>query len=121
MNLIVQERKVIRQNLFQFDNLQSLTSSLNFFPYLHFLFSFFHPSFLSFPSIQNKIPLILSFFAFLSSFPEIWTIRVLYCRIRIEEGCEVSNCWFNEEIRKFGSILELECMLVHIMRVGLKG
>ena len=33
---------------------------------------------------------------------------------------EVSNCWFIEEIRQFGSILELECMLVHIMRVGLK-
>ena len=41
--------------------------------------------------------------------------------IRIKEGFEVSNCWLNEEIRQFGSILELECMLVHIMRVGLKG
>ena len=39
----------------------------------------------------------------------------------MEEGFEVSNCWFNEEIRQFGLILELECMLVHIMRVGLKG
>ena len=37
------------------------------------------------------------------------------------ERFEVSNCWFNEEIRQFGSILELECMLVHIMRVDLKG
>ena len=41
--------------------------------------------------------------------------------IRIKEGFEASNCWFNEKIRQFGSILELECMLVHIMRVGLKG
>ena len=41
--------------------------------------------------------------------------------IRIKEGFEVSNYWFNEEIRQFGSILELECMHMHIMRVGLKG
>ena len=43
---------------------------------------------------------------------------VLYYRIRIKEGFEASNFWSKEEIRQFGSILEL---LVHIMRVGLKG
>ena len=43
---------------------------------------------------------------------------VLYYRIRIKEGFEASNFWFKEEIRQFGSILEL---LAHIMRVGLKG
>ena len=39
----------------------------------------------------------------------------------MKEGFEASNCCFNEEIRLFGSILELECMHMHIMRVGLKG
>ena len=39
----------------------------------------------------------------------------------MKEGFEASNCYFNEEIRLFGSILELECMHMHIMRVGLKG
>ena len=34
---------------------------------------------------------------------------------------EASNCCFNEEIGRFGSILELECMHMHIMRLGLKG
>ena len=28
----------------------------------------------------------------------------------MNEGSEASNCCFNEEIRLFGSILELECM-----------
>ena len=48
-------------------------------------------------------------------------IRVLYCMIRIKEGFEASNCCLNEEIRQFGSNLKLEYMLMHIMRVGLKG
>ena len=48
-------------------------------------------------------------------------IRVLYCRIRIKEGFEASNCCLNEEIRQFGSNLKLEYMLMHIMMVGLKG
>ena len=39
----------------------------------------------------------------------------------MKEGFEASNCCFNEEIRLFGSILELECMHMHIMRVGFKG
>ena len=39
----------------------------------------------------------------------------------MKEWFEASNCYFNEEIRLFGSILELECMHMHIMRVGLKG
>ena len=39
----------------------------------------------------------------------------------MNKGFEASNCYFNEEIRLFGSILELECMHMHIMRVGLKG
>ena len=39
----------------------------------------------------------------------------------MKEGFEASNCYFNEEIRRFGSILELECMHMHIMKVGLKG
>ena len=39
----------------------------------------------------------------------------------MKEGFEASNCCFNEETRLFGSIPELGCMLVHIMRVGLKG
>ena len=39
----------------------------------------------------------------------------------MKERFEASNCCFNEEIRQFGSILELECMHMHIMRVGLKG
>ena len=38
----------------------------------------------------------------------------------MKEGFEASNCCFNEEIRLFGSILELECMHMHIMRTGLK-
>ena len=38
----------------------------------------------------------------------------------MKEGFEASNCCFNEEIRRFDSILELECMHMHIMRVGLK-
>ena len=111
MNLIVQKRKATRQNLFEFDNLQSLTSYLHSFPFLHLFFSFFilHSCF----SLQIKI-----------TFPQschFLNFEVLYYRIRIKEGFEVSNCRFNEEIRQFGSILELKCMLVHIMRVGLKG
>ena len=47
-------------------------------------------------------------------------IRVLFCRIRIKEGIEASNCCLNEDTRHFGSNLELEYMLMHIMRVGLK-
>ena len=47
-------------------------------------------------------------------------IRVLYCRIRIKEGVDASNCCLNEETRQFGSNLELEYRLMHIMRVGLK-
>ena len=39
----------------------------------------------------------------------------------MKEGFEASNCCFNEEIRLFDSILELECTHMHIMRVGLKG
>ena len=38
----------------------------------------------------------------------------------MKEGFEVSNRYFNQEIRLFGSILELECMHMYIMRVGLK-
>ena len=38
----------------------------------------------------------------------------------MKEGFEASNCYFNEEIRLFGSILELG-MHMHIMRVDLKG
>ena len=38
----------------------------------------------------------------------------------MKEGFEAFNCCFNEEIRLFGSIMELECMHMHIMRVGLK-
>ena len=38
----------------------------------------------------------------------------------MKEGFEASNFYFNEAIRRFGSILELECMHMHIMRVGLK-
>ena len=41
--------------------------------------------------------------------------------IGMKEGFKASNYCFNEEIRLFGSILELECMHMHIMRVGLKG
>ena len=48
-------------------------------------------------------------------------IRILYCKIRIKEGFEASNCYINEETRQFGSNMELEDMLMHIMRVGLKG
>ena len=117
MNLIVQERKATRQNLFQFEYLQSLTSSLHFF---HFLFFFIlHSCF----SLQIKItfPQSCPFLHFEVLSLKSGQQRVLYCMIRIKEGFEVSNCWFNEEIRQFGSILELECMLVHIMRVGLKG
>ena len=47
-------------------------------------------------------------------------IRVLYCRIRIKEGFKASNCCFNEETRQFGSNMELEYMLMHIIRVDLK-
>ena len=39
----------------------------------------------------------------------------------MKEGFEASNFCFNEEIILFGSILELQCMHMHIMRVGLKG
>ena len=39
----------------------------------------------------------------------------------MKEGFEASNCCFDEEIRLFGSNMELECMHMHIMRVGLKG
>ena len=39
----------------------------------------------------------------------------------MKEGFKASNCCFNEEISLFGSILELEYMHMHIMRVGLKG
>ena len=39
----------------------------------------------------------------------------------MKEGFDASNCCFNEEIRLFCSILELECMHINIMRVGLKG
>ena len=39
----------------------------------------------------------------------------------MKEGFEASNFPFKEEISLFGSILELECMHMHIMRVGLKG
>ena len=46
---------------------------------------------------------------------------VLYCRIRIKEEFEASNCYLNEETRQFGLNLKLEYMLMHIMRVGLKG
>ena len=48
-------------------------------------------------------------------------IRVLYCRIRIKEGFEASNFCLNEETRQFGSNIELEYMLMHILRVGMKG
>ena len=41
--------------------------------------------------------------------------------IRIKEGFEAYNCHLNEETRQFGSKLELEYMLMHIMKVGLKG
>ena len=34
---------------------------------------------------------------------------------------EASNCCLNEETRQFGSNMELGCMHMHIMRVGLKG
>ena len=121
MNLIVQERKATRQNLFQFDNLQSLTSSSHSFPFLHLFFSF--SILYSYFSLQIKItfPQSCLFLHFEVLFLKPGQYRVLYCMIRIEEGFEVYNCWFNEEIRQFGSILELECMLVHIMRVGLKG
>ena len=37
------------------------------------------------------------------------------------EGFQASSCCLNEEIRLFGSKWELECMHLHIMRVGLKG
>ena len=30
----------------------------------------------------------------------------------MKEGFEASNCCFNEEIRRFGSILELECICI---------
>ena len=46
-------------------------------------------------------------------------IRVLYCRIRIKVGFWASNCCLNEETRQFGSNLELDYMLMHILRVGL--
>ena len=39
----------------------------------------------------------------------------------MKERFEASNCCFDEEIRLFGSKMELECMHMHIMRVGLKG
>ena len=39
----------------------------------------------------------------------------------MKKGFQASNCCFNEEIRLFGSIIKLECMHMHIMRVVLKG
>ena len=48
-------------------------------------------------------------------------IRVLYYRIRIKKLFEASNFCLNEETRQFSSNLEPEYMLMHIMRVGLKG
>ena len=89
MNLIVQERKATRQNLFQFDNSQFLTSSLHIFSFLHLFFSFFLPSFLFFPLNQNNIPLILSFLHFEVLFLKSGQQRVLYYRIRKKEGFEV--------------------------------
>ena len=41
--------------------------------------------------------------------------------IRIKERFEASNCYLNEETRQFGSNLDIEYMLMHIVRVDLKG
>ena len=47
--------------------------------------------------------------------------QIIFTVGQIKEGFWASNCCLNEETRQFGLNLELEYMLMHILRVGLKG
>ena len=89
----------------------------SFSPSLVFQLVFPHPSL---QSKRNIFPQTCSLLHIIVLVLKTRQFRVLCCMISLKEGILVSDCCVLKKLSILAQSMELECMHLHIMRVGLK-